>query len=323
MKKIKITGKEAGARVDKFLVTKLKDLNRSQVQKLVKRGGVFLNGKEAMPGHIIKAGDLIEIGDQKSPEEIEPNPKLKKPAEKKFSLEVIAETDEYMIINKPAGLTMHGGNSPEEVTLATLLLKYYPKIKKVGEDSGRPGIVHRLDKEVSGLVVVAKTQRAFENLKKQFQDRTILKEYTALVFGQVPKAEDTILFPIRRSRQSQRMAALPLSEEEDEGELEAGVRTAITEFKTLKGFINYTLLKVRIKTGRTHQIRVHMLAYGHPIVGDNLYGTAKTRDKNKKINLGRVFLFADRLSFKDLAGEQKTFTLEMPEELKKFYKEVK
>ncbi len=244
--------------------------------------------------------------------------------------EIIFEDQDYLVINKPAGLVVHGGGSVKEKTLADFLIKRYPKIIKVGDDPDRPGIVHRLDKEVSGLMVIAKNNSSFENLKKQFQDREINKQYFALVFGKVSKDNDLINFPIKRSQSGHKMAALPLGVQDllsrrhpqnrDRGNID-GIfksREAISEFQIIKRFVNYSLLKVKIKTGRTHQIRVHFFAYGHPLVGDNLYCTKKTKAKNQKLKLGRVFLVANQLSFEDLKGIKKTFSIELPEELKAF-----
>ena len=234
--------------------------------------------------------------------------------------QTIFENTNFLIINKPAGLLVHGADHIKEPTLADQLLKKYPKLAKVGEDPCRPGIVHRLDKQVSGLMAVAKTQTAFDHLKKQFQDRTIIKIYTALVYGKIEKDEDKINFPIQRSSKGHKMAALPFT---TKGKLTKEGRQAITEFEIIKKFINYTLLKVKIKTGRTHQIRVHLSAYGHPVVGDNLYSTKKTREKNKKLNLGRIFLTATELSFIDLNEKQQIFKIDLPEELKIFLQQIK
>lgn len=234
--------------------------------------------------------------------------------------EKIYETDDYLVINKPAGLLTHGAPHIKEETLADQLLADYPSIKKVGEDPYRPGIMHRLDKLASGLLVIAKNQTAFDHLKQQFQKRLITKIYTALIYGRIKRDEGEINFPIQRSRKGYKMAALPLT---TKGEPTADGRRAITEFVVEKRYINYTLLKVKIKTGRTHQIRCHLSAYGHPIVGDDLYDTKKTREKNKKLNLGRLFLVARELSFKDLSGQTKTFKIDLPPELKEFLKIIK
>lgn len=243
---------------------------------------------------------------------------------------IIFEDKNYLVVNKPAGLAVHGGGNIKEPTLADWLIARYPAIISVGDDVSRPGIVHRLDKDVSGLLVVAKTQAAFEHLKEQFKGREINKEYIALVHGQLSVDEGEINFPIKRSQAGHKMAALPLNAAKllsrphprgrDQGNISGlfKAREAATSFKTLKKFVNYTLVRVKIKTGRTHQIRVHFFAYGHPLVGDNLYFTKKTKAKNKKLNLGRIFLVADRLSFRDLKGEKQSFSLDLPTELTAF-----
>src|SRR3989339_19326 len=200
-------------------------------------------------------------------------------------LNIVFENDEYLVVNKPAGLLTHGS-----------------------------------DRLVSGLLVIAKTQASFENLKKQFKERTIKKYYTALVYGKLLKDEGEINFPIRRSTKGHKMAAVP---ETDRGKPSQGVRKAKTIFSTIQKFINYTLLRIRIKTGRTHQIRVHMAAYGHPIVGDPIYNTKMTRIKNKKLNLERIFLVATELMFKDLGGKEQNFKIDLPKELQDFMKVVK
>ncbi len=241
---------------------------------------------------------------------------------------IIFEDENYLVIDKPAGLAVHPGGNIVGATLKDWLLNHYPAIKNVGEDESRPGIMHRLDMDVSGLMVVAKNQKSYENLKKQFQGRKVVKEYIALVHGQVSKDDDLIDFPIKRSKDGYKMAALPKNTEalltrrspknRDQGNLEGFFKSkeSITEFSVSKRFVNYSLLDIKIKTGRTHQIRVHLYAYGHPLAGDPLYFTKKTKVKNEKLNLGRVFLFANKLSFKNLEGGILSFALEMPKELK-------
>lgn len=244
--------------------------------------------------------------------------------------DIIFEDDDYLVINKPAGLAVHGGGNIKEETLADLLIARYPKIVKVGDDEARPGIVHRLDKEVSGLMVIAKNNDSFDNLKEQFKKRDINKQYLALVYGKLANDEGEINFPIKRSSEGYKMAAMPLNavdlltrrnpKSRDTGNI-SGVfkaKEAITLFKVKTRFVNYTLLEVKIKTGRTHQIRVHFFALGYPLVGDNLYCTKKTKLKNEKLKLGRVFLMASQLSFTDLQGEKRKFSLTLAPELKAF-----
>jgi 23S rRNA pseudouridine1911/1915/1917 synthase len=235
-------------------------------------------------------------------------------------LEKIFENNEYLVINKPAGVLTHGAPHIKESSLVDDLLKEYPDITKVGEDPDRPGIMHRLDRLASGLMVIAKNQASFDNLKSQFQKRTIKKYYTALVHGKIEQADGEINFQIKRSSQGNKMAALPLT---FKGEANKDGRQATTEFIVLKKFINYTLLKVKIKTGRTHQIRVHLAAFGHPIVGDDLYGTRKTKDKNKKLGITRLFLVADNLEFSDLQNYRQNFAIKLPNELNEILLKVK
>jgi len=243
---------------------------------------------------------------------------------------VIFEDADCLVVNKPAGLIVHGGPQITETTLADWLVKQYPSIKDVGEDPLRPGIVHRLDKEVSGLMVIAKNQASFQHLKSLFQEREIIKQYLALVHGAIETDQGEINFPIKRASTGHRMAALPANLEKlwdrprpknrDQGNLDAQLqaRPASTEFKVLKKLVNYTFLEVKIKTGRTHQIRVHFFAYGHPLVGDDLYSTKRAKARNQKLNLGRIFLVSSRLSFKNQAGQKLDFSLDLPAELKNF-----
>jgi len=249
--------------------------------------------------------------------------------------EIIFNDENYLVINKPAGLVVHGGVAVKDKTLVDWLLEKYPEIQNVGDDPIRPGIVHRLDKEVSGLMVVAKNNQAFDSLKGQFQKRDINKQYLALVHGQLNKTDGEINFPIKRAKEGYKMAAMPLDsgllskrktlQNRDEGNLAGWLKAkeAITSFKVLKKFINYTFLEVKIKTGRTHQIRVHFLAYGYPLVGDNLYYTKKTKLRNQKINLERIFLVASRLAFTDLQGEKKNFVISLPQKLEDFISQLK
>lgn len=242
---------------------------------------------------------------------------------------IIFENKDYLVIDKPAGLAVHGGGNIKEATLVDWLIGHCPAIARVGEDATRPGIVHRLDKDVSGLMVVAKTQKCFLSLKNQFKWREVNKEYVALAHGRLDNDFGEIDFPIKRSKDGHKMAALPRHAEQllhrrhpqdrDQGNIKGvfKAKPASTHFQVLKNFVNYTLVRVKIKTGRTHQIRVHFFAYGHPLAGDDLYATKKTKEKNKKLALGRVFLVADRLSFRDPKGEKQSFSLELPADLER------
>lgn len=311
---------QPGLRLDKFLVAYLKDKSRSEIQKMVRSKVVTVNNKIVLPHYFLKEGDKIKITDEKTAEKIIKKTGTKIP-KKRSKLAVVKETDDYLIVNKPAGLLVHTTEKNQtEPTLVDAVLKDYPKISKVGEDPDRPGIVHRLDKDVSGLMIIAKNQDFFDFIKDQFQNRKIKKIYTALVHGQIEKESDQINFPIKRSISGHKMSALPCT---IKGERNPEGKTAITEFEIIKRFINYTLLRVRIKTGRTHQIRAHLSAYGHPVVGDALYGTSKTRIKDKKLDLGRIFLVSTELSFVDLGREKQEFNIKLPKELKIILEKIK
>lgn len=220
-------------------------------------------------------------------------------------IKIIFENKDFLVLDKPAGLEVAAEIKKEEPTLVDWLLKKYPFIQKVGSDPARPGIVHRLDKAASGLIVVAKNQKAFEHLKKQFLERKIKKEYTVLVYGRILRDEGIIEFPIARTK-SGRFAAQP------KGAIEG--RVAVTEYEVMQRFKNFTLLKIRIKTGRTHQIRVHLHALGHSVVGDKLYKQKKV----KKILMDRLFLHASTLGFFNLKDEWMEFQSVLPNELKDF-----
>lgn len=296
------------ARLDVVLAAQIGE-PRHQAQKMIKAGQVLVNDKVVLKvNHRLNEGDAIKVT------------KIKKAVIKaKLEAElpevpVIKETDDYLVINKPAGLMVHGARGNNGPTLVAWLIKNYPKIAKVGDDKERPGIVHRLDKDVSGLMVIAKNNKSFEDLKSQFSSRQIYKEYQGLAYGALNVEEGVLNFPLSRSTTGHKMAAHPFGHEGKE---------AITEFKVLKHFINYSLLSLVIKTGRTHQIRAHLSAFNHQLVGDNLYGTNITKLKNKKFNLGRVWLVSVKLSFTDLSGEKQTFKVAVPKELKEFLKEIK
>lgn len=233
---------------------------------------------------------------------------------------IIDKTNSYLIIHKPAGLLTHGAEHIDEPNLADELKQEFPDIKKIGDDPWRPGIVHRLDKLASGLLVVARTPEFFEHIKKQFMERSVKKFYTALCYGKIDKDEIDINFPIKRSTQGNKMAALPATVK---GEANFDGRYASTYVEVIKRYINYTLIKVKIHTGRTHQIRVHMSAYGVPLVGDDLYGTKKTKVKNAKLNFGRIFLQANELEFKNLDGNIKNYQVELDNELETFLNNIK
>ncbi|MGC9048616.1 MAG: RluA family pseudouridine synthase [Patescibacteria group bacterium] len=229
----------------------------------------------------------------------------------KFDIDIIYQDDDFLIIDKPAGLLVHPTKYSKEKTLVDWLLENYPEIKNVGEKS-RSGIVHRLDKEVSGLMVIARTKRMYEHLIKQFSENKIKKEYLALVHGQPSEEKGVIDLPIGRTKKGKLVAV----------KYRKGIKLekpAITEYEIIQKFKNYTLLKVKPLTGRTHQIRVHLKAIGCPIVNDKKY--CKLKIVNCKLT--RIFLHASYLGFYDLEGKWREFKSELPIELNDFLSELK
>jgi len=290
--------KEEKQRLDKFLAEELVDFSRSKIQKMIKDGQIMVNDQSVSPHYNLKTDDKIII-DQKDNQDVTNIQK----SDLGIIPEIINETTDYLIINKPAGLIVHPALGIKEKTMVDWLLENYPKIKSVGENEDRPGIVHRLDKEVSGVMIVALSQKMFDHLKKQFRNHHVKKEYLALVHGKILCDEDVITFPLARSKISGKMVAKPKGEEG---------RDAITNFIVQKKLSRYTYIKVAILTGRTHQIRAHMQAYGHPVVGDTLYGNKKIKEN---IKLDRIFLHAYLLGFADLSNTQQEFKLPIPKEL--------
>lgn len=319
MEKYKITSDNKGQRLDLFLCEKKSDLSRSKIQKRIKAGDILVNNKKTTVHHFLKVNDIITTPEQASVPAMGPRTKpamgtKKLPTSDNKAtpeINVINETNHYLIVNKPAGLLVHEAPGRDEKTMVDIILKKYPAITKIGEDPMRPGLVHRLDKEVSGLLVVAKIQDMFDHLKKQFKSRQIKKEYTALVHGCPEKSEGEITFNIDRSEtEGHKMAAVP----DDRG------RHAATEFEIIEKLGNYTLLKIKPRTGRTHQIRVHLNAYGLPIVGDLTYRPKKLK---AKIKMQRIFLHADFLGFKDLNNKWQEFKLPLPAELQNILDDMK
>jgi len=275
-------------RLDKFLNDQLPDLSRSRIQKLIKAGLATVNGQAVPVHHFLKTNDKIEI-EVKETKTVIPAEKLPEP-------QIIEQTDDYLIIDKPAGLVVHPATGIVDKTLADWLKEKYPQLKNVGENDQRPGIVHRLDKEVSGVMVVALTQTMFVHLKNQFKNHSIKKQYLGLVHGKMETETGLIDFPLKRSRLSGKIVAKPKGEEG---------KDSLTEFEVIKNFINYAYLKINLKTGRGHQIRAHLQAYGHPLVGDKLYRNKKIKNK---INLNGIFLHSHCLGFYDLNGSWREFT---------------
>lgn len=296
MKILTVKADDHDKRID-IVLSKTLVLPRAEIQRWIKNGDVQLNHHSITPHSMVSEGDKISYNPKKKtakkPDVIQP-------------LRVLYEDEHVLVVFKPSGLLVHATNEHEmSSTLADSVKAYFPKIVSVGENPLRPGIVHRLDKEVSGVMVVAKTNEAFHDLKRQFSNREVEKEYLALAYGSLPKDHDVISLKIARSKGRKRMVARPQSQEGKE---------AITEYDVLKRFKTATLVRVRIHTGRTHQIRAHFKGIDHPLVGDTLYAKRRMRHI-KPIAFPRVFLHAAKISFTIPDGTRKTVEAPIPEEL--------
>ncbi|MBU1289696.1 RluA family pseudouridine synthase [Patescibacteria group bacterium] len=227
-----------------------------------------------------------------------------------ITLKIIYENDDFLVLEKPADLTVHPVKPEQKNTLADLIVARYPEIKGVGEDPLRPGIVHRLDKDTSGLMVVAKNNQSFNYLKKQFQDRKVEKEYLALVVGKIKDKKGTITKSISQSKKDHKKRSALLGEKS---------KPAWTEYEVLEYYKQYTLVKAMPKTGRTHQIRIHLASIGYPIAGDKQY---KFKRQPCPKNLSRQFLHSYYLKFQTTDGKMIAFKSELPQDLKEVLKDL-
>ena len=260
------------------------DATRSQIQRAIKQGLVLVDDQPAVAKLLVNDQNVITY------DEAFFGPKQKSDAAPK-PLTIIFENKDVIVVNKPAGVLVHDTDTSTEPTLVDSLLQHDPAIAKIGDDPQRPGIVHRLDKAASGVMIVAKTQDAFDHLKTQFKSRKTKKKYTVLVHGEMSKlVGNRSHFPIARSKSHGRMAAKPESQ---------GGKKAITHYTVIKQYPHHALLDVEIMTGRTHQIRAHMFALGHPVAGDTLY---RIRGM-KPMEIGRIFLHARELTITLPDGE--------------------
>ncbi|MDP2656536.1 MAG: RluA family pseudouridine synthase [bacterium] len=291
-KKITVDETMTGIRFDKALTQTLSNRTRSQLQNDIKSGRITVNGTVRTPHYLLKGGDCIEIHD---------TPRLSADVLPLPPLNVIASCADYVVVNKPSGMIVHPSKvHPQPDTLVDAVLKKYPEIAKVGDDPQRPGIVHRLDKDASGVMVVARTQDSFEDLKRQFKTRVVYKEYLIVTYGSMQPLEGTIRRPIARSvRQHTRFAA----KSDDSG------KEAITEYWTVDSSNKFSLIRVHPLTGRTHQIRVHFHSKGNSLVGDPIY-RLKT---GKFIHSSRLMLHARVLSFHDQKDISQEYTC-LPDE---------
>lgn len=315
----------AGQRLDHFLATQLEGVSRSRVQLLVDQGDVLVDGAQVKSSHKLRGGEQIVVTG-------EPHPAPLKAEAEDIPLRIVYEDDDIAVIDKPAGMMVHAGAAPtsdarSRGTLVNALLFRFRALSSTGGEL-RPGIVHRLDKETSGLIIVARNDRAHAALAEQFSGREVHKTYIALVHGYVARDKGTITAaiardPVRRTRMTTRPSE--------------NARSAVSHYEVVQRlttrFGKFTLLRVRIETGRTHQIRVHMASIGHPVVGDTLYGAAgqlteqqtsgrsatRRRPTPERLRLDRNFLHAARLEFTHpVTGKLLHLESPLPPELEAF-----
>ncbi|NDJ35831.1 MAG: RluA family pseudouridine synthase [Chloroflexi bacterium] len=284
-----IDDEDAGERLDKFIAAALPALSRSEVQRLIKAEGIRVNDGPAKASYRLEAGDRIAM--------TLPDPPDHTVYAEDIPLEILYEDDALAAISKPAGMVVHPAYGHRQGTVVNAALTIWPQMRSVGESEERAGVVHRLDKDTSGVLVLAKTSAALMDLQAQFKARTVEKHYVTLVEGTPESSSGVIDAPIGRDPdQRKRMAVVH------------GGREAVTRFTLLEDLHTHALLDVEPHTGRTHQIRVHLAWLGNPVVGDRVYGYRKQR-----IKLKRLFLHAASLELDSpLTGERLRFEAPLP-----------
>jgi 23S rRNA pseudouridine1911/1915/1917 synthase len=315
-----------GVRLDKYLTEKFPQYSRAFLKSQILAGNILINNKIKKPSYILKETDEIKINII-APEKhkLQANPDIK--------LKIIYEDKNIIAIDKPAGISVHPATAGQNDTIANAILAYCPAIKDVGDEPNlRPGIVHRLDKETSGILVIAKNKETFDWLKKQFAERKIIKRYTALALGKFKEKQGVISKPIGRAKDFRKRTTTTIKEQKE----------AVTYYKNLKHYSSsstplrpnghlaapvgveslrasegrkireYSLVEAEPKTGRTHQIRVHFASLGHPLAGDKLYGF---KNQIAIPSLKRHFLHASYLKFSLLDGKMIELKSELPKDL--------
>ena len=287
-----------GTRLDRYVADQLPDLSRGTVQGLIESGRVRVDGQQRKPKFRMTPGEVVSVEiPLPQVDEIQPDP---------IALSIVYEDADVIVVDKPAGMVVHPAPGHPRGTLANALLAHVPGISVGG--SQRPGIVHRLDKDTSGLIVAAKTDRGRTALVTQWESRSVEKTYLALVSGSVADEEAIIDAPIGRDpKNRQRMAVVRSG------------RPAVTQFRVVERFPDATLLEVSIETGRTHQIRVHLAFIGHPVVGDHVYGRARLTGPQ----LDRQFLHASALGIRLPNGEALRLEAPLPDDLRAVLEELR
>lgn len=300
MEKIVVNSNDSGTRIDAYIAGNVKELSRTMVKKLADEGNIKVNGNVPKVSYKVQENDVIEI--------IIPEAKELDIKAQDIPIEVVYEDDDIIVVNKPKGLVVHPANGNWDGTLVNAVMAICKdSLSGIGGEI-RPGIVHRLDKDTSGLLIIAKNDKAHLNMSNQIKNREVKKIYYALVRGIVPENEATINMPIGRSTKDRKKMAVTKDGKE-----------AITHFKVLQRFNKYTLLEVKIDTGRTHQIRVHLSEIGYPVVGDEVYSNGKN-----EFGIKGQLLHAKSLDFKHpITGKQMHLETELPQEFEKVLQQLK
>ena len=300
MEKINLYCFESGERIDKFICSQLGELTRSAVQKLIEEGNVKVNGADVSKNYKSKEGDELEI--------IIPDAEPLDAEAEDIPLEIVYEDDDLLVVNKPKGMVVHPANGNYTGTLVNALLHHCE-----GSLSGingviRPGIVHRIDKDTSGLLIVAKNDAAHLSLAAQIKEHSFTRAYEAVLYGNLKEDEITVNQPIGRSPKDRKKMAVTFKNS----------KNAITHFKVIKRYGDFTHVRCVLETGRTHQIRVHSAFIGHPVAGDEVYGPKKVITQ-----LGGQCLHAKQIGFiHPKTGEYMEFESELPEYFKNFLKRL-
>ena len=296
MKELKliVTEQYIGERLDTYVSSLNSNMSRANCQRIIKEGNVLVNGNLSKEAYRVKLGDEILV-------KIEP-PKEAKIEAQEIPLDIVYEDNDIIVINKAKGMVVHPGNGNMDGTLVNAVLSHAKdSLSGIGGEI-RPGIVHRLDKDTSGLIIVAKNDNAHINVSEQIKNHEVTKIYTALVRGNIEEDEATINMPIARDERDRKKMATDIDGKE-----------AVTHFTVIKRYYDYTLLKVKIDTGRTHQIRVHMAKIHHPVVGDEVYSNGKN-----EFNVKGQLLHSTILEFKHpRTGEKLHFEAPLPDEFKR------
>lgn len=304
-----VTKEHAGERLDRFVTDRIGNVSRGTVIRAIREGKITVNDQPTKPSRTLREGDRISLPLSLSVEEI-----TAPDASVNCTIPILCATEKFVVIDKPPGIQVHPSATEKGRTVTTVLLGQFPELKNVGPDSSRPGIVHRLDKDTSGVMIVARTQDAYEKLVNAFKKRKMHKEYLALVHGNLKHRTGIINLPIARAP---RYTKLKVAHRKFRGR----AKDALTRYAVMERFSGYDLVRAEPRTGRMHQIRVHLSSIGHPIVGDHTYYT-KVHKRLQHIGAKRFLLHAHTLSF-SLDGEDYSFTAPLPPDFRSILEKIK